>query len=509
MNERKEYFDFDRIRMLFEEVDHESCLQVISDQVCDDLDFEELFMTMDRTSSCPGQQLLYNFLRVLPENSSRSKVIENLINVIDSDEARQRKLRKILNELISPGSYFLVRIFTRPHLQKPRWYFFLPFLSIATLLLAVTSFFYKVAILPLLLSILINSIFHFWNKGNVLSYSNALPQLNLLRRTARRLHKMGFRDSANSDIDIDINETSRISRLSAILQIDAENRSEFGQIANYLFDLVKIIFLIEPIVIFRILDLLEDQKKAIKRLYFYVAQLDCADSILQFRKQLNYFTIPVFTQNLETKELYHPMIIEPVSNDLQLDKGGNILITGSNMSGKTTFIRTLGINNLLAQTINTVCAKSWKAPKYKMETSIRLSDDLLEAESYYYREVHIIKEMLKRCEEDYPYLLLLDELFKGTNTRERVASATGVLSYLANGKNTVMVATHDQELADLLGQHYQLFHFDDRVENEKLVFDYQLKTGRLERTNAIKILEINDYPVEVIKTALSVASKMK
>ena len=106
-------------------------------------------------------------------------------------------------------------------------------------------------------------------------------------------------------------------------------------------------------------------------------------------------------------------------------------------------------------------------------------------------------------------LFLLDEIFKGTNTAERIAAGKAVLSYLAkSSNNTVFVSTHDIELADLLSIEYDLYHFTETVHEKQIHFDYQLKRGKLYTKNAIRILEINDYPPEVIEEARGIMKRM-
>jgi DNA mismatch repair ATPase MutS len=105
-------------------------------------------------------------------------------------------------------------------------------------------------------------------------------------------------------------------------------------------------------------------------------------------------------------------------------------------------------------------------------------------------------------------LFLLDEIFKGTNTVERIAAGKAVLSYIGKDKNLVFVSTHDIELTDLLSDSYELYHFTEIVEHEHILFDYKLKKGNLATRNAIRILEFNDYPVELIAEAKEISRKI-
>jgi len=103
---------------------------------------------------------------------------------------------------------------------------------------------------------------------------------------------------------------------------------------------------------------------------------------------------------------------------------------------------------------------------------------------------------------------LLDEIFKGTNTIERISAGKAVLSYLAKGANTVFVSTHDIELCDLLAEEYDLYHFSEKVSDKTIDFDYKLKNGKLKNRNAIKILQVNDYPRSLIEEAIALSKKM-
>lgn len=179
-----------------------------------------------------------------------------------------------------------------------------------------------------------------------------------------------------------------------------------------------------------------------------------------------------------------------------------MLLTGSNMSGKTTFIRTVAVNSILAQTLHICFGKSYTAPFYKIYSSIRITDDLLDDTSYYLEEVLTVKELVEAAKNKQPNLFVLDEIFKGTNTIERISGGKAILSYLNKPNHTVLVSTHDIELTDLLQkENYELFHFSEQIVDDTLIFDHKLKAGKLQTRNAIKILELYKYPSEIIEDA--------
>ena len=147
-------------------------------------------------------------------------------------------------------------------------------------------------------------------------------------------------------------------------------------------------------------------------------------------------------------------------------------------------------------------------PRMRVFSAIRISDDLMNDKSYYFEEVLTIKEMLDKSDDENLNLFLLDEIFKGTNTVERISAGKAVLSSLNNDRNIVFVSTHDIELADLLKDEYDLYHFSEIVSNKTVDFDYKLKNGKLKNRNAIRILQINDYPEGIINEAIELSKKL-
>jgi DNA mismatch repair ATPase MutS len=168
-------------------------------------------------------------------------------------------------------------------------------------------------------------------------------------------------------------------------------------------------------------------------------------------------------------------------------------------------MRAIGVNIITGLTINTCFAESLTFPLLRIFSAIRISDDLMNNKSYYFEEVLTVKEMILESEKEEPSLFLLDEIFKGTNTVERISAGKAVLSALAKNNNIVLVSTHDIELTDMLNQEYELYHFSEIIANNSVDFDYKLKSGKLKNRNAIRILEINDYPKEVISEAIEIS----
>ncbi len=484
---------------------------VLTNRTCNDIDFDEFFMFADHTTSIPGQQYLYNHLRKIPESFEHFEEQETTINYYDNNPDKQLKTVKLLNRISSFDAYYINSLFQDEHIKEPKWYFAIPILAITNLLLLIIIPFYLKAILPFIGITTINLIIHYWNKHNLYQYINALPQLSKLNYSAKEILKMEAPHKNTTRVKAATKILDTVRSRMLLFKLENKVDTDFGAIFWSLLEFVKIIFLLEPLLLFSLLKIIDKKREEIHIVFSFIGNIDMDISILNLRKALPYYCLPEILKpdkTINANELYHPLIPDCVSNSISL-KGKSALLTGSNMSGKTTFIRTVGLNALAAYTINTCFAKSFSLPKMNILSAIRISDDLMNDKSYYLEEVLIVKELLKEGAVS-PCLFLLDELYKGTNTIERIAAGKAVLSTLNSSSNSIVFATtHDTELTDLLIKEYDIYNFCESISNSTIDFDYLLKKGKLQQTNAIKILKINGYPTELIKEATEIAQQLK
>jgi DNA mismatch repair ATPase MutS len=294
----------------------------------------------------------------------------------------------------------------------------------------------------------------------------------------------------------------------ARFKFDVKFESEMAAIVWTIKELINVFFLSEPNVLFRSFLIMEEKKTDIEAVFAYVGHIDMLLSVAHLQKSLPYYCKPQWTNgNLQTTDIYHPLIEQCIPNTLDTI-GKSILLTGSNMSGKTTFIRTIALNMLCAQTLDMCFARSFSGQRMRIHSAISLHDNLLESQSFYMKEVLAVKEMLEESQHCEENLFILDEIFKGTNTLERIGASKAVLSVLAGNGNMVFVSTHDIELADLLAEEYELYHFCEQIEHNQLHFDYLLKRGKLKHRNAIRLLEIEGYPESVIAEANAIVGNL-
>lgn len=207
--------------------------------------------------------------------------------------------------------------------------------------------------------------------------------------------------------------------------------------------------------------------------------------------------LPMFNNSrckITAQDLGHPLLPESrVTNDMEINHSGEILlITGSNMSGKSTFLRTVGINLVLAYVGSPVCAHDFQGSFLNIHTSMRINDNLDTGTSSFFAELVRIKIILAEAREGKPILFLLDEIFKGTNSRDRHTGAKHLIKKLSSTGAIGLVSTHDLELGDLPKEspHIKNYHFAEYYQNGKIYFDYKLKPGVSTTRNAIFLMKM-------------------
>lgn len=211
-------------------------------------------------------------------------------------------------------------------------------------------------------------------------------------------------------------------------------------------------------------------------------------------------TFPEFSQTFAIEGLYHPLIprSEAVANDLKFTKDERILlITGSNMSGKSTFLRALAVNHILALMGCPVFAKSLRLPLARPMTCLRVSDSLADEFSSFYFEATRAKDILTSA-FDRPIVFYIDEIFRGTNNRERLIGSRALLLRLLESELSFgFVTSHDLELASLASEEkgLKLCHFSDDLKDQRLNFSYRLKEGVSPSTNALEIMRSLGLPI--------------
>lgn len=496
------YFNFVAIEKYFHNNNHkEEAFHIISDRSAADLDLNAIFKIIDRTSSKIGQQYLYHKLRTIQEQDKLA-TFNKLVLLFENDEILRLQTQIELSNLNSDDSYCLEELVHSNAIEKSKILPLLYILTALSFIFILTGIFYPVFFILLIPIFAVNMVFHYRNKWLVSNYIDGVNQLAKTLVISKKI--AGFQAIKHSFPNTDfIKEIEKLKLKIAFIGFEKNINNEFATVFWLVSEIIKVLFNLEYIIFHSFIDSVTSKKRELDLLFQFIGEIDSAIATASLRASDYELCIPQFVKDkkIKTVAISHPLISSCIVNDLILNNE-SLLLTGSNMSGKTTFIRSVAINSILAQTVNTCFAKEYIAPYFKIYSSIRITDDLLENTSYYLDEVLTMKKLVDASMLDSPCLFVLDEIFKGTNTVERISGGKAILSFLNRANNIVLVSTHDIELTEILSEeNFALYHFSEKIDTDILTFDHKLRKGKLKTRNAIKILELYDYPTDITDDA--------
>lgn len=470
----------------------------IDDQTWDDLDMNEIYRIMDRTHSTPGEQVLYSILRTpLMEEASFNKrrdIIEFFQNNKEVREKLQLELKKVGRQRGSLITSFL----WEDIMIRFKYKFVFKLLSLLGLLslLSIIPLGVKALIYCITPVFAINSYVHYKVKKSISGQLNTVQYLHGIIKASGILGKIKVQA-----IDEHISALSRTS--NACKQVFEKTSVSFEKGAGEveaITEYINIFFMIEEMKFFGSIDDIRLHRKDLQEMYLLLGELDALISIASYREGLDSYSIPKLHMDgteVKGKDMAHPLIKDPVKNSIHINREG-IVVTGSNMSGKSTFLRTLGVNALFAQTICTSTCDEYEGSYFKILTSISPGDNLLGGKSYYLAEAEALLRIINASGDSVPCLCIIDEIFRGTNPIERAGASVEILDYLVNNNAIVVVATHDLEITELVKGAYKYYYFSEDISQEGLKFDFKIKEGVSKNRNAVKLMKYLGYPDEIV-----------
>ena len=260
--------------------------------------------------------------------------------------------------------------------------------------------------------------------------------------------------------------------------------------------LLNSLVLYDLLCIYRLEQWRHRNRHRMKNWFDTIAEADAFNSLAAYAYNHPEFTWPELTEawKLEGEHVGHPLIRkeECVRNDLRMDAASSLwIITGANMAGKSTFLRCIGINVVLALTGSVVCAERFTCPVLEVYSGMRNTDSIADHQSYFYAELYRLQGIVRRLEEKRRMLILLDEILKGTNSTDKLSGSQSLVSRLVKYPCFVLIATHDVALGDLERDHPAIrnYHFESRVEQGELRFDYLLREGVSTSKNATFLMQ--------------------
>src|ERR1035437_7471481 len=262
-------FDFEYIENYFRKKDHSTAIQTLSDKTCNDLDFQELFMFIDRTNSKVGQQYLYNKLRTIPLHNSKNQGHEKLLEEITNNPGFRVSVQCQLSKLNEREVFYIASLFQDEILKPPKWYFIVPLLSFASVLSFIMVFFQPAYFLVLFGLYIINIVIHFWNKKNLFKYISSIPQLSKLNIVAQELFKNDLLKEINPDLLKSANILNKVNSRMSFFNLEAKIQSDQQMMFWALFELIKILFLIEPLFLFGTLKRIDTKRKEIEDVFLF------------------------------------------------------------------------------------------------------------------------------------------------------------------------------------------------------------------------------------------------
>ena len=487
--------------------DKEGWSRYLDDRTWSDLHLDLVFSKVDRTQSTIGNQVLYHRLRSSPTQKELDR-FERLIQYFDTHEEERFNAQFLLAHLSHPAGYRLWQICQKDKIEIPWWYGLFPLLGLAALGSVVAYWFWPRALLILLAIAIVNIVLRvkLWTQSqNLLS---PFRQVGPLLKCARSI-------LAAPPVSEILGTEQVVASLRAVESLGSTARwasREFSmenEIVASTWEYLNVLFLFDANAMLFAARTLRRSGDSLLTIIELLGEVDAAISTASLRAGPSAWTVPEFTEEgspSTLRDAWHPLVENPVPNSVVMNPGHGLIITGSNMSGKSTFLRTVGVTVVLAQTLNTCPAAAYSSPRLRVRSAIGRSDDLATGRSYYLVEVDAVIDLLRDGTKPAQHLFLFDEIFRGTNTAERLAAGEAVLQALpfdstGQGRHIVIVATHDVELVKMLADTYEPYHFEETVHSDGLTFDYEILLGPARTRNAIALLESRGAPSQIVEQA--------
>ncbi|MCR5503393.1 MAG: hypothetical protein K6F53_10320 [Lachnospiraceae bacterium] len=476
----------------------------VDDTTWDDLNMDDVFDAVNRNSSTLGEEMLYAALRTPELTEEPLLCMEERIGEYRKDKEGLHKTRSALESL---GKLKKISVFEYLYAldrieEKSMFSLLLPCIL---LLVSLTAFFFSVTagVILFVAVYAYNTSAYFRLNAKIKPYLVCFSYLSLAIRTGK---KMPF---ADQDTVKKLWPVTGGTFLLGGLRGETANGGS-GNPLDLLLDLLKMGFHFDILKFYSMYGFVKKNHELIEEYLVSVGRIDLLISVGDLRESLagkrggKAYCIPSFTgmKRIRMEEAYHPLLKDPVANSVDTSRG--ILLTGSNASGKSTFLKCVALNAIFAQTLHTCFASEYEGAMFRTISSMSHRDDILSGESYYMAEIRAMKRILVLIDqknETNPVLCFVDEILSGTNTKERIAAGAKILEYLNGHGALTFAATHDIELTDILKEEYVNYHFKEEISENDISFSYRLLPGPADSKNAIRLLALMDFPAELVKDA--------
>lgn len=472
-----------------------------------DLGMAQVFTRIDRTLTSVGAQRLHAMLRCPLVDLEAIERRRALVVAVAADLETRVAMQRVLAEMGDKHGWQAWHALggALPMLPGPVWLLrLLPFVMLGTLAAAIALDHLLLFIVSVALGIALPLI-HILSNRNIGHHLDAVADIRRVLDTAVALHDAASPEVRQLADDI-LGRVKKLRRAFGKRPSAPAGPARLGGGPELAAEYGKAFLLTELVPYQQATRAIARHRADYDRVLDVVGEIDAALSIACLRAhdaELRDAVIDPAALGLAANGLRHPLVDNAVGNDIQLGLAG-LVVTGSNMAGKSTLLRTIGVNVVLAQSIGLVAADSWCSRPLHIATAMGAHDDLAAGVSLYRAEVDRIHTLVQRAGGDH--LFLLDEAFRGTNPHERIAASAAVLRHLGR-HDLVVAATHDRELCELLENSFTLGFFTEAIEGDDVIFDYRLRPGVLQTTNAIALLERAGFPAELVAEARRIAAE--
>ena len=517
---------------------------VIDDITWNDLDMDRLYKMVNQTVSSPGEDVLYDMMRrpvfSREELEEREKLVEFFFSHTKDREEMQLHLSKVGKTRLGSLSDTVLALNSSPKVKTGIHVFMLTLilLDLAVLLPLnpLVGFF-----IFLVLMVANITIYYAGNDRSLIeAYLDCFTHLLRMLSVAEEMKNVKWPE-VRKQMEAIAEAKAAFAGLSRKAFFLTSKNTDGGDPSQIVMEYIRLLTHVDILVYNSLLKEVQGKKEAIMKLIDNIGELDACISIASFREMLSLWCRPEFVDGHQKKEssrlqekahdtwkatgisenradehtwtasriqmqvedLYHPLLTEAVANSFQVS--GGTLVTGSNASGKSTFLKNVAMNSILAQTLGTCTCSSYRAPFLKVMTSMALRDDMESGESYFIVEIKSLKRILDESKKPEPLLCIIDEVLRGTNTIERIAASSRILAALHQNWVLSFAATHDIELSYILEDLYDNYHFEEEVKEKEVVFSYILKKGRATSRNAIRLLDMLEYDPGIVEGAAKAA----
>lgn len=488
----------------------------IDDITWNDLDMDHVYMMVNQTISSPGEDILYSMMRIPVFDKKELEERERLIQFFSTHEKERTDLQVMLSEIgktrLGSLSETIFALGDSPKVSVGiHWGMFIALLFSLFVILPLSPL-HGFFIFFILSVFNIGIYFAGEDRKLIEIYLDCLTSLLRMLAASEKMETVSWEETRKQMGHIREGKKAFRSFKRKAVFLTSKNAGA-GDPLQIILDYIRMVFHVDILTYNSVVNEVKDKADRIMLLLDNIGELDAAISIASFRELLVLKCTPEFQEykggkvTIEVEDLYHPLIEEAVANSIAAQ--GGILVTGSNASGKSTFLKNIALNSILAQSLNTCTCSSYKAPFLKVMTSMALRDDLSGGESYFIVEIKSLKRIVDESQKQEPLLCIIDEVLRGTNTIERIAASSRILKTITKNWVIAFAATHDIELSYILEGIFENYHFEEEVKENEVVFNYLLQKGRAKSRNAIKLLDMLGYDKSIVESAKNAAAEFE